>query len=105
MPTPIVMPQFGQMTEESTIIEWRKKEGDRVAKGDVLFDAETDKATMEVESFVEGTLLKIVAAAGATVPVQTVVAFVGEPGEAIPDPTLPDAGKPNATAVTTAVET
>jgi len=77
------MPKFGQMTEESTIIEWRKQEGDKVRKGDILFTVETDKSVMEVESFEEGTLLKIVVEAGIPVPVQTTVGFIGNPGEAM----------------------
>ena len=64
MATPIIMPKFGQMTEESAIVEWLKKEGDKVAKGDILFTVETDKSVMEVESFEAGTLLKIVVQAG-----------------------------------------
>jgi len=95
MVTPIVMPKFGQMTEESAVVEWLKKEGDTVAKGDMLFLVETDKSVMEVESFSEGTLLKIVVGAGVSVPVQSVVAYLGEPGEAIPATSAP---KPPAPA-------
>ena len=84
MVTPIVMPKFGQMTEDSAIVEWLKKEGDPVAKGDVLFLVETDKSVMEVESFSEGTLLKIVVGVGVSVPVQSVVAYLGEKGEKVP---------------------
>jgi pyruvate dehydrogenase E2 component (dihydrolipoamide acetyltransferase) len=84
MVTPIVMPKFGQMTEDSAIVEWLKKEGDAVAKGDVLFLVETDKSVMEVESFSAGTLLKIVVGVGVSVPVQSVVAYLGDKGEAIP---------------------
>ncbi|THD43902.1 MAG: 2-oxo acid dehydrogenase subunit E2 [Bradyrhizobium sp.] len=84
MVTPITMPKFGQMTEESAIVEWLKKEGDTVAKGDVLFLVETDKSVMEVESFEEGTLLKIAVGVGTSVPVQSVVAYLGKPSEAIP---------------------
>ena len=73
MVTPIIMPKFGQMTEDSAIVEWLKKEGDKVAKGDMLFLVETDKSVMEVESFSEGTLLKIVVGVGVSVPVQSVV--------------------------------
>ena len=69
MATPIIMPKFGQMTEESAIVEWLKKEGDKVAKGDILFTVETDKSVMEVESFEAGTLLKIVVKPGVSVPV------------------------------------
>src|SRR5580765_1281502 len=89
MATPIIMPKFGQMTEESAIVEWRKKEGDKVAKGDILFTVETDKSVMDVESFEEGTLLKIVVAPGRNVPVQSTVGFLGQPGEAIPALTAP----------------
>ncbi|MFV2064386.1 MAG: dihydrolipoamide acetyltransferase family protein [Chloroflexota bacterium] len=85
MPRPIRMPQPGQMTEECTVLEWFKQVGDVVSKGDVLFEIETDKSNMEVEAFDEGTLLRIDAAVGSTVPVDTVVAWIGQPGEAIPD--------------------
>ncbi len=64
MATPIIMPKFGQMTEESAIVEWLKKEGDKIAKGDILFTVETDKSVMEVESFDDGTLLKILVPPG-----------------------------------------
>lgn len=104
MATPITMPKFGQMTEESTIVEWRKKEGDKVAKGDVLFTVETDKSVMDVEAFTEGTLLKIVVPAGVSVPVQTVVGYIGQPGESVPAVTqLPlqklETGKPTRTVL------
>ena len=89
MATPIIMPKFGQMTEESAIVEWLKKEGDKVAKGDILFTVETDKSVMEVESFEAGTLLKIVVKPGVSVPVQSTVGFLGQPGDAIPEVTAP----------------
>jgi pyruvate dehydrogenase E2 component (dihydrolipoamide acetyltransferase) len=77
------------MTEESAIVEWRKKEGDRIVRGDILFTVETDKSVMDVEAFEEGTLLKIVVAPGRNVPVQSVVGFLGEPGEVIPEVAAP----------------
>lgn len=83
MATPIIMPKFGQMTEECVIVEWYKKEGDKIAKGDVLFTIETDKSAMDVESFEDGTLLKIVVQPGISVPVQSTVGFLGTPGETI----------------------
>src|ERR1017187_7775598 len=89
MATPIIMPKFGQMTEESAIVEWLKKEGDKVAKGDILFTVETDKSVMEVESFEEGTLLKITVKPGVMVQVQSTVGFLGKPGEAVPTVTAP----------------
>ncbi len=85
----VVMPKLGQSEETVTIVRWRKQVGDTVAKGDVLFEIETDKALLEVESFFAGTLLKIVAGEGVTVPVQSTVAFVGDPGEPVPEVVLP----------------
>ncbi len=101
MPHAIVMPKPGQFTEECTILKWLKKEGDVVAKGEILFEIETDKANMEVESFFGGTLLKILVPVGGTVPVQAVVGFVGQPGEAIPEVVAPppaQAAQPKAAA-------
>jgi pyruvate dehydrogenase E2 component (dihydrolipoamide acetyltransferase) len=100
MPNAIIMPKFGQMTEESAIVEWRKKEGDTVAKGEVLFTVETDKSVMEAESFFEGTLLKILVQPGVNVPVQSTVGFIGQPGEAIP-PVAAPAPRPAAGAAPT----
>jgi pyruvate dehydrogenase E2 component (dihydrolipoamide acetyltransferase) len=82
---PILMPKPGQMTEECTLVAWLKQEGDAVAKGDVLFEIETDKSNMDVEAFDDGVLLKRVVQEGETVPVNSVCAYVGQPGEAIPD--------------------
>lgn len=81
----VILPKLGQQTEESTIIKWHKKVGDKVQKGDVLFEMETDKAVLEAESFFEGTLLRILVPENQTVPVNTVVAFIGEEGETVPD--------------------
>jgi pyruvate dehydrogenase E2 component (dihydrolipoamide acetyltransferase) len=89
MVTPIVMPKFGQMTEDSAIVKWLKTEGDRVGKGETLFLVETDKSVMEVESFSEGTLLRIAVGPGITVPVQSVVGYLGQAGEAVPETTAP----------------
>lgn len=94
MANPITIPKFGQMTEESAIVEWRKKEGDKIAKGDILFTVETDKSVMDVEAFADGTLLKIVVPAGVNVPVQTIVGFIGNPGEPIPAVTAPPPAAP-----------
>lgn len=94
------MPKFGQMTEESAIVEWLKKEGDTIGKGDILFTVETDKSVMEVESFEAGTLLKILVKPGVNVPVQSTVGFLGQPGEKVPDVVAPApaAPKPKADA-------
>jgi pyruvate dehydrogenase E2 component (dihydrolipoamide acetyltransferase) len=84
MVQPVVMPKPGQMTESCTVIRWLKKEGEGVQKGELLFEIETDKAALEVESFASGTLLKILVGEGQAAPVQAVVGYIGEPGEAIP---------------------
>ena len=101
MARPILMPRPGQMTEECTLLTWLKAEGDPVASGDVLFEIETDKAVMEVEAFDAGVLLRRLVDEGQTVPVNSVVAWVGELGEEIPEapaaPT-PVAAPPPATA-------
>lgn len=94
MAQPIMMPKFGQTVEEAEIVKWHKAEGDKVDEGEILFEIETDKATLEVESFHEGHLLKIFAREGDTVPVQSVVGYLGEPGEEAPDaPPAPPAPK------------
>jgi pyruvate dehydrogenase E2 component (dihydrolipoamide acetyltransferase) len=85
MAHPILMPKPGQMTEECTIVTWLKKPGDPVHRGDVLFEIETDKSNMDVESFDEGVLLKTYVEVGQTVPVNSVVAYVGQAGEEVPD--------------------
>ncbi len=85
MAIPIRMPMPGQMTEECTVLQWYKAEGDTIAKGDPLFEIETDKSNMEIEAFDEGTLLRIDAPEGATVPVESIVAWIGQPGEDLPE--------------------
>lgn len=77
-PTPILLPQAGNSMEEGTILAWRVKPGDRVKAGDVLFDLETDKATLEVEAEVSGRLSLILVKEGQTAAVKTPVAYFGE---------------------------
>jgi pyruvate dehydrogenase E2 component (dihydrolipoamide acetyltransferase) len=85
MAHPILMPKPGQMTEECVIVAWHKNEGDSVKKGDILFEIETDKANMDVEAFDDGVLLKRYAQEGDTVPVNAICAYVGQPGETVPE--------------------
>ena len=81
----VILPKMGQTVEEASIVKWHKSEGDGVAKGDILFEIETDKAVLEVESFYAGTLLKVLVQENVVVPVSTTVAFIGEKGEKVPD--------------------
>ncbi|TVZ26948.1 pyruvate dehydrogenase E2 component (dihydrolipoamide acetyltransferase) [Gillisia sp. Hel_I_86] len=76
----INMPRLSDTMEEGTVATWLKKEGDTVEEGDILAEIETDKATMEFESFYEGTLLKIGVQEGETVKVDTLLAIIGPKG-------------------------
>lgn len=77
----IQMPRMSDTMEEGVIVEWHKKVGDAIKPGDLLAEVETDKATMELESYQEGTILYIGVEAGNAVPVEGVLAIIGEPGE------------------------
>jgi len=78
---PVRMPPLGQTSDELRIVAWRKREGDAVAVGEPLLEVETDKATLEVEAALAGTLLRIVHGEGETVQSGAVIAYVGEAGE------------------------
>jgi pyruvate dehydrogenase E2 component (dihydrolipoamide acetyltransferase) len=78
--TVITMPKMSDTMEEGTIAAWHKKVGDEVSSGDILAEVETDKATMELESYEDGTLLYIGVDAGDAVPVDAVLAVIGEKG-------------------------
>lgn len=81
MATPVIMPRQGQSVESCIITEWKKKVGDEVHVGDVLFTYETDKSTFEEEAKVDGTLLAVFYHADDDVPVLLNVAVIGSPGE------------------------
>jgi pyruvate dehydrogenase E2 component (dihydrolipoamide acetyltransferase) len=77
------MPRLSDTMEEGTVAAWLKKVGDKIEEGDILAEIETDKATMEFESFNEGTLLHIGIPEGETAPVDSLLAIIGEEGEDI----------------------
>lgn len=79
----IRMPKMSDTMTEGVIVAWNKKVGDTVAPGDILAEVETDKATMELENYVKGTLLHIGIAEGDAVPVDAVIAVVGNKDEDI----------------------
>mgnify|MGYP003111263718 CR=1 FL=1 len=79
----INMPRLSDTMEEGVVAKWLKKVGDKVEEGDILAEIETDKATMEFESFYNGTLLHIGIEEGETAPVDTLLAILGEEGEDI----------------------
>ena len=79
----VLMPQLGLTMEEGTVSQWIKHEGDEVKVGDVILEITTDKLTNEVASEFEGVLLKIVAQEGEDIPVKGLLAYIGQPGEAV----------------------
>ncbi len=81
----VTMPRLSDTMEEGTVAKWHKKVGDKVSEGDLLAEIETDKATMDFESFQEGVLLHIGIEEGSTAPVDSILAILGEKGEDISD--------------------
>src|SRR5215469_10014203 len=85
--TAVTMPVLGLTMEEGTVAEWLKREGDTVQQDEPLLTVEMDKGTVEVPSPAGGVLRRIVVQTGTTVPVRTLIAEIGEPGEvATPTP-------------------
>src|SRR6185436_16997545 len=80
MPTPVVMPQMGESVAEGTIVRWLKKLGDAVVRDEPLFEISTDKVDAEITSPAAGVLSEIKVKEGETVPVNSVVAVIGESG-------------------------
>ena len=85
MATLIDMPKLSDTMTVGTLVRWLKNEGDPVANGDMIAEVETDKATMEVECFDDGVLIKCYCSEGDEVPVGGPIAAVGEAGEEAPD--------------------
>ncbi len=82
MATRIIMPQGGQDITEGLVLRWLKREGEAVRRGEVICEVETEKAVFEVESPVDGMLLKIIAREGDRVPIFATIGIAGAPGEA-----------------------
>ena len=83
MATLVIMPRQGQSVESCVITEWKKKKGDAIAEGDVLFSYETDKSSFDEPATVAGTLLEVFAEDGDDVPCLDPVCIIGTPGEDI----------------------
>jgi len=86
MATEITMPQMGFDMTEGVIAAWLKKEGEPVTKGEPIAEIETDKTTIQIESFASGVLRKIVAPAGQKVPVGQVIGIIADPDEVVDEP-------------------
>jgi len=104
MPFQVIMPKLSDAMVEGRVLQWLKKEGDRVQGGDVLASIETDKAEIELEAFGSGVLRKVLAGEGQTVPVGQLIAVIAEPDEDITSlvsaaPAAPAAGAPAAPKV------
>src|SRR5687768_18439034 len=82
MATPVVMPQMGESIAEGTIVRWIKKVGDSVDRDETLFEISTDKVDAEIPSPAAGVLTEITVREGETVAVNSVVATIGQAGEA-----------------------
>ena len=80
----VLMPKLGLTMTEGTIEEWKKKEGDEVKKGEILFSVATDKLTNDIEAEADGVLLKILVGEGEDAPCKAVIAWIGAPGEVVP---------------------
>jgi len=85
----IEMPKLSDTMTVGTLVKWLKQEGDRVKAGDMLAEVETDKATMELECFFDGTLIKIFSPAGAQVELGAPLCAIGQPGEKVAPPARP----------------
>jgi len=96
----IIMPKLGQTMGEGRIVEWLKKEGDRVEKGEPILVIETDKATLEVEARGSGILRKILAREGEVVPVTKIIGYIAEEGEPLPEETASETATPAPTPST-----
>ncbi len=97
MATDIKMPQLSDTMSSGKILIWKKREGDQVSRGDILAEVETDKANLEIESFFNGTLLKIMTPANSSAKVGEVIAVIGAAGESVSAGTAPTGAAPAAT--------
>src|SRR5688572_6345762 len=81
MPIELTMPRLSDTMESGTIMKWNVKEGDKVTAGTSVADVETDKATMEMQVYDDGTIARILVPEGKLVPIGTVIALLAEAGE------------------------
>ncbi len=116
MATDVKMPQLSDTMSSGKILTWKKKEGDQVSRGDILAEVETDKANLEIESFFNGTLLKILVPASSTAKVGEIIAVIGAAGESVaagpatttaatPPPAAPKAAAPAPQAAPVTAQT
>ncbi|GMU62314.1 MAG: dihydrolipoamide acetyltransferase component of pyruvate dehydrogenase complex [Myxococcaceae bacterium] len=92
----VQLPALSPTMTEGKITRWLKKEGDKISSGTAIAECETDKSNLEIEAYDDGTLLKILVPEGSAAPVGSTIAWIGKPGEAIPE--AAPVGKPLAAA-------
>lgn len=85
MVTSVVMPPLTETADSYKILQWLKQEGDSVARGEMLFEVETDKAVLQVEALGSGVLRRIKVPAGETAKVGDVLAYIADPDEPLPE--------------------
>src|SRR3989304_10117840 len=85
MPVKVLLPQMGEGVIEATVTKWLKNEGDEVKEYDPLVEVNTDKVDTEIPSPASGTVLKVLIGAGSTAPVNSILAWIGKPGEQVPE--------------------
>jgi len=85
MPTKVIMPKLGESVVEGTVTAWLKSEGEEIKEFDPLLEVNTDKVETEIPSPASGTILKVIVPEGETVEAGTVLAWIGEPGEDLPE--------------------
>ena len=96
MSNQVTLPRLGQGMESGTIVKWLKSEGEKVEKGEPLYELDTEKVTQEVEADVGGVVLKILAQEGQEIEVGEPVAVIGEEGEEVAEePETPDRVEPD----------
>ncbi|MGB7683711.1 MAG: dihydrolipoamide acetyltransferase family protein [Candidatus Acidiferrales bacterium] len=96
----VVMPALELTQETGKVVAWRKKEGERVAKGEVLLEVETDKAVVEIEAQGDGVIAGIRAKVGAVIPVGQTIAWIVSPGELVPTDAAPNPAAASRTLTT-----
>src|SRR5512145_1276077 len=108
MATEVIMPKVDMVMETGTFVEWLKKEGEHVNKGDPLFVIDTDKAAIEMESPADGVLAGVKAKLNDVIPVTEVIAYILAPGESLPTKNVPPQvltiSAPPEVQITTATE-
>lgn len=105
MATEVKLPRLGQGMDEGKVLQWLKAEGESIDKGEELYEVETEKVNVEVESPAGGTILKVLVEAGQTVAIGTTLAWIGSAGESVPEASASEASSAKAVEDTETTKT